>query len=181
MSTNKSRVIKASLPLIVFLGLVGLLYNALNTHSRVIPSALIDKPVPQFTLPSLMTGQEITNQSLLGETYLLNVWGSWCPGCQTEHPIVEEIARQKIIPVYGFNYKDEPDDANRWLRQFGNPYKDIIADIDGRVAIDFGVYGAPETFLIDSKGIIRHKVVGILTAEIVQNELMPLIKKYNTP
>ena len=178
MTSSKSRIIKASLPLIFFFGLVILLYNALSSHSQVIPSVLIGKPVPEFELPSLFNKQPISNESLKGKTYLLNVWASWCPGCQVEHPLVEQLSNQQVIPIYGFNYKDDSDDAKRWLQQFGNPYADIIADREGRTAIDFGVYGAPETFLIDSEGIIRHKIVGVLTPENIQSELLPLINKY---
>lgn len=178
MNSKHSRLLKASLPLLFFFALVALLYNALNTHTQVIPSALIGKPVPNFELPSLMNGKSITNESLKGKSYLLNVWASWCPGCRVEHPLVEDLAKRNLIDVYGFNYKDDANDAKRWLQQFGNPYKDIIADLEGRTAIDFGVYGAPETFLIDSEGIIRHKIIGVLTPESIENELLPLIKKY---
>jgi len=175
---NKKNIIKALLPLIIFLSLVILLYNGLGKNTRLLPSALIDKPVPKFSVPSLMTNQIINNETLIGQMYLLNVWASWCPNCRVEHPMITEFARQKIIPVYGLNYKDENTAANQWLKQFGNPYKDILVDIDGLVGIDFGVYGAPETFLIDAKGIIRHKIVGELNPQNLRNEILPLIEKY---
>jgi cytochrome c biogenesis protein CcmG/thiol:disulfide interchange protein DsbE len=175
---NKT-VIKALIPLIVFLSLITLLYNGLGKDTRLLPSALIGKSVPQFSVPSLLTGKTINNTTLKGQMYLLNVWASWCPNCRVEHPHVTEFARQNIIPVYGLNYKDEAADANKWLNQFGNPYTDILVDIEGLVGIDFGVYGAPETFLIDAQGIIRHKIVGELNPRNIQNELLPLIKKYN--
>ncbi len=178
MKTSHKRMIKALIPLILFIGLIIVFFNAMKNHTRVLPSVLIDKPVPKFQLPSLMNNEIITDDSLKGQMYLLNVWGSWCPECRLEHPMITEFVRQDIIPVYGFNYKDEPADAKRWLTQFGNPYKDIIVDINGRVGMDFGVYGAPETFLIDAKGIIRHKIVGSVTPQNIQNELLPLIKKY---
>ncbi len=174
---NKT-VLKALIPLLIFLSLIILLYNGLGKDTRLLPSALIDKPVPQFALPSLMTGKIITNQTLKGQMYLLNVWASWCPNCRLEHPMVTEFARQNIIPVYGLNYKDENADAKAWLQQFGNPYFDILVDAKGLVGIDFGVYGAPETFLIDGNGIIRHKIVGELTPQNIQNELLPIIEKY---
>ena len=174
---NKT-VVKALIPLIVFISLIILLYNGLGKDTRLLPSALIGKPVPNFNVPSLMTGKPISNASLKGQMYLLNVWASWCPNCRVEHPIVTEFARQNIIPVYGLNYKDETNDAKAWLNQFGNPYTDILVDIQGLVGIDFGVYGAPETFLIDAQGIIRHKIVGELNPTNIKNEILPLIQKY---
>ena len=175
---NKKSIIKALIPLIIFLSLVVLLYNGLGKNTRLIPSALIGKPVPQFSVPSLITNQVINNETLIGQMYLLNVWASWCPNCRVEHPMITEFARQKIIPVYGLNYKDENTAANQWLQQFGNPYTDILVDIDGLVGIDFGVYGAPETFLVDANGIIRHKIVGELNPQNLRNEILPLIEKY---
>ena len=175
---NKKTFIKALIPLIIFLSLVVLLYNGLGKNTKLLPSALIDKPVPQFSVPSLMTGQVINNDSLLGQMYLLNVWASWCPNCRIEHPVITEFAKKNIIPVYGLNYKDETTTANRWLKQFGNPYKDILVDSQGLLGIDFGVYGAPETFLVDAKGIIRHKIVGELNPRNVKNEILPMIQKY---
>lgn len=171
-------VIKALIPLVIFIGLIVLLYNGLGKNTRLLPSALIDKPVPNFSVPALLSDKIITNDTLKGQMYLLNVWASWCPNCRIEHPMVTEFARQKIIPVYGLNYKDEEANAKQWLKQFGNPYTDILVDKDGRVGIDFGVYGAPETFLIDKNGIIRHKIVGELNPQNIQNEILPLIKKY---
>lgn len=174
---NKT-VFKALIPLLIFIALIALLYNGLGKNPRLLPSALIDKPVPKFSVPSLMTGKTISNETLNGHMYLLNVWGSWCPNCRLEHPMVTEFARQNIIPVYGLNYKDEDSDAKLWLKQFGNPYTDILVDKEGHVGIDFGVYGAPESFLIDKNGIIRHKIVGELTPGNIQSELLPLIQKY---
>jgi len=174
---NKT-VIKALIPLVLFLSLVILLYNGLGKDTRLLPSVLIDKPVPKFALPSLMTGKTITNKNLKGQMYLLNVWASWCPNCRVEHPMVTEFARQNIIPVYGLNYKDETNNAKAWLNQFGNPYTDILIDAKGLVGIDFGVYGAPETFLVDGEGIIRHKIVGELNPQNIQNEILPMIEKY---
>ena len=174
---NKT-VLKALIPLIIFLSLVFLLFNGLGKDTRLLPSVLINKPVPSFNLPSLLKGEKINNETLKGKMYLLNVWASWCPNCRIEHPMVTEFARQNIIPVYGLNYKDEDANAKAWLNQFGNPYTDILVDIDGLVGIDFGVYGAPETFLIDGQGIIRHKIVGELNPRNIQNEILPLIEKY---
>jgi cytochrome c biogenesis protein CcmG/thiol:disulfide interchange protein DsbE len=176
---NKT-ILKALIPLVIFLSLIFLLFNGLGKDTRLLPSALMNKPVPNFSLPSLMTGEGINNESLKGKMYLLNVWASWCPNCRIEHPMVTEFARQNIIPVYGLNYKDEEANAKAWLNQFGNPYTDILVDVDGLVGIDFGVYGAPETFLIDGQGIIRHKIVGELNPQNIQNEILPLIEKYKT-
>ncbi len=178
MNHKKSQIIKALIPLLIFLALVILLFSGLGKNTRILPSVKIDKPAPAFSVPSLMTGQTITNETLKGQMYLLNVWASWCPSCRVEHPMITEFARQNIIPVYGLNYKDEMPAAKAWLNQFGNPYKDILIDEQGLVGIDFGVYGAPETFLIDAQGIIRHKIIGELTPINIQNELMPLITKY---
>ncbi len=175
---NKKHIFKALIPLVVFLSLIVLLYNGLGKDTNLLPSALIDKPVPQFSLPSLMNDKTINNETLNGQMYLLNVWASWCPSCRIEHPIIDEFAKQNIIPVYGLNYKDEDSDAKRWLRQFGDPYKDVLVDLDGLVGIDFGVYGVPETYLIDANGIIRHKIVGEVTRQKIRDELLPLIKKY---
>ncbi len=174
---NKT-IIKALIPLAIFLLLVVLLYNGLGKNTRLLPSALIGKSIPKFSLPSLMTDKNISNKTLNGHMYLLNVWASWCPNCRIEHPMITEFARQNIIPVYGLNYKDTDAEAKRWLQQFGNPYNDILVDIDGLVGIDFGVYGAPETFLIDAKGIIRHKIVGELNPQNLKNEILPMIDKY---
>jgi cytochrome c biogenesis protein CcmG/thiol:disulfide interchange protein DsbE len=176
---NKT-ILKALIPLVIFLSLIFLLFNGLGKDTRLLPSALMNKPVPNFSLPSLMTGEGINNESLKGKMYLLNVWASWCPNCRIEHPMVTEFARQNIIPVYGLNYKDEEANAKAWLNQFGNPYTDILVDVDGLVGIAFGVYGAPETFLIDGQGIIRHKIVGELNPQNIQNEILPLIEKYKT-
>lgn len=175
---NKKTVIKALIPLVIFLSLIILLYNGLGKDTRLLPSALIGKSIPEFSVPSLMTGETINNNTLNGQMYLLNVWASWCPNCRIEHPMITEFVRQNIIPVYGLNYKDETAAANQWLQQFGNPYKDILIDKEGLLGIDFGVYGAPETFLIDANGVIRHKIVGELNSRNIQNELLPLIKKY---
>ncbi|MCF6287884.1 MAG: DsbE family thiol:disulfide interchange protein [Proteobacteria bacterium] len=178
MNHKRKILLKALIPLIIFITLMALLLSGIGRDTQLLPSALINKPIPKFSLPSLITGKIVDNDSLTGQMYLLNVWASWCPSCYAEHPIITEFVRQNIIPVYGLNYKDEQDVAKGWFQQFGNPYKAVIVDIDGLVAIDFGVYGAPETFLIDADGIIRHKIVGELTPQNIQQELLPLIQKY---
>lgn len=171
-------MIKRLLPLLVFLGLaallgVGVLMNS-GRDTKAIPSPLLGKPAPDFALPVLdEPGRIVGKADLLGQPYLLNVWGSWCPACRDEHPVIAELARSGRIRVIGYDYKDEPDDARRWLAQFGNPYALVIVDADGRAALDWGIYGAPETFLVDAEGMIRWKFVGPLTPEVVQQQLLP--------
>jgi cytochrome c biogenesis protein CcmG, thiol:disulfide interchange protein DsbE len=166
------------LPLLVFIALAALLLVGLQMSRtrdpNAIPSPFIDRAAPAFSLPTLRDPQRIvSNADLLGEPYLLNVWGSWCPACQVEHPLIERIARQRLVRVVGFNYKDDGADAQRWLQQFGDPYDPVIVDRDGRNAIDWGIYGAPETFLVDAAGIIRFKHVGPLTTDILEREIRP--------
>jgi len=166
------------LPLFVFLALLALLAFGIywNQHHEMneVPSPLIGKPAPEFNLPQLDDpSQLVSRTSLLGQVYLLNVFASWCIACQEEHPVLNTYAKQLGIKLIGYNYKDTPDDAKRWLAQFGNPYSTVITDESGRVAIDFGVYGAPETFLIDTKGIIRYKHIGPLSPDAIAHELKP--------
>jgi cytochrome c biogenesis protein CcmG, thiol:disulfide interchange protein DsbE len=172
---------KLLLPLGLFFALGVLLFAGLGKDPKIVPSVLINKPAPAFELPVLNDpNQRISKTALLGKPYLLNVWASWCFACRVEHPVVTDLAKSGLIAVYGLNYKDEPADANRWLEQFGNPYKVIAQDLDGRTAIDFGVYGAPETFLIDAKGVIRHKVIGPITPEIIAREIKPRLAAMET-
>ncbi|WP_246149829.1 DsbE family thiol:disulfide interchange protein [Arenimonas fontis] len=172
---------KRLLPLLVFLGLglllgVGVLMNA-GRDTRAIPSPLIGKPAPEFALPVLDAPERIVRKAdLLGQPYLLNVWGSWCPACRDEHPVITELAQSGRIRVIGYDYKDEPEEARRWLAQFGNPYSLILVDADGRAALDWGIYGAPETFLVDAEGVIRWKFVGPLTPEVVREQLDPQLE-----
>ena len=169
------------IPLIAFIGLALLLFVGVRMNSgkdnSAIPSPLIGKPAPQFSLPVLNAPDKIIKTNdLLGQAYLLNVWGSWCPACQIEHPIITELAESGKVRVIGYNYKDETDAANRWLQQFGNPYNTILVDESGRAALDWGIYGAPETFLIDAKGIVRWKHVGPITQEIIEQEILPTLE-----
>ncbi|WP_395376515.1 DsbE family thiol:disulfide interchange protein [Marinicella sp. W31] len=171
------KILMALIPLLLFGGLFIVLYSGLGKDTTKIPSNLIDKPSPDFNLPTLFTGEMVSKSDLLGRPYLLNVWGSWCPNCRIEHPLVSQIAESGLIDVYGLNYQDERKNAIRWLNQFGNSYKKILVD-DTSTSIDFGIYGAPETFFIDAEGIIRHKIVGEITPQNLQQEIMPLIEKY---
>ncbi|HWT16799.1 MAG TPA: DsbE family thiol:disulfide interchange protein [Patescibacteria group bacterium] len=161
-------------PLLLFLGLGVLLFSGLGKDTRYVPSPLIDKPAAAYTLPELRDpAQTIDSKQFSGKPYLLNVWGSWCVACQEEHPVLLDYAKSKKIPLVGLNWKDENDTALRWLAALGDPYDAIPVDADGKVAIDYGVYGAPETFLIDANGVIRFKQVGPMTREIIAKEIEP--------
>jgi cytochrome c biogenesis protein CcmG/thiol:disulfide interchange protein DsbE len=147
-----------------------------NHDPREVPSPLIGKPTPQFSLPLLEDpSKKIGSADLAGEPYLLNVFASWCFACRDEHPILMREGKRMGVKLVGFNYKDEPADAKRWLAQFGDPYDLIIADLPGDVAIDFGVTGAPETFLVDAQGVIRFKYISPITPEVIATELLPRI------
>ncbi|NLW95743.1 DsbE family thiol:disulfide interchange protein [Luteimonas wenzhouensis] len=170
----------------VFLGLVGLLLYGVLVSDRsdrdVLPSPLIGKPAPEFSLPVLHEpGRLVDSRELLGQPYLLNVWGSWCPGCRVEHPVITRLAETKRIRVVGYNWKDEHADAMRWLEQFGNPYWLVLVDYDGRKAIDWGIYGAPETFLVDAQGIVRWKHVGPIDEAVLERDLLPALDAIGVP
>ena len=168
------------LPLFGFLLLVtlfgfGIWWNTQH-DPRDVPSPLINKPAPEFALPKLDDPtQTISKASLLGKPYLLNVFASWCVACGEEHPVLMAEGRQLGIAVIGYDYKDAPADAKAWLNEHGNPYTQVIVDREGRTAIDFGVYGAPENFLADGKGVIRYKHIGPLTHEVIASQLKPAI------
>jgi len=162
MSDTKPSTFRRFAPLIFFIILAALLGFGLTLNPRLVPSPLIDKPAPAFELPLLNRAGTFSEKDFKGRVTLLNVWASWCFVCRQEHQMVTELSRQGLR-IVGFNYKDKAEDANQWLDVLGNPYEEIISDIDGKVAIDWGVYGAPETFLIDKQGIIRYKVVGALS------------------
>ena len=169
--------IRLLLPLGLFLGMGVFLFLGLGKDPSVVPSPLLGKPAPEFDLPQLHDpAQRVSKQALLGQTYVLNVWASWCPGCRVEHDLVAALAQSGKVPVYGLNWKDEPQDAKRWLAQFGDPYAGIAADYDGKVAIDFGVYGAPETFVVNSDGLVIFKHIGPLTQDIINTQLLPLVE-----
>ncbi len=168
------------LPLLLFIALAGLLYAGVRLSAtrdpNVLPSPLIDRPAPEFNLPTLHAPeQSISRADLLGKPYLLNVWASWCAACRLEHPVIERISAEGKIQVIGFNYKDETADATRWLQQFGDPYAKILVDRDGRSGIEWGVYGAPETFLVDATGVVRFKHVGPLSPDVYREQILPRI------
>jgi len=168
------------LPLVVFVVLVGFLAVGLNLDPRLVPSPLIGKPAPAFVLPRLDdAARTMRRDDLLGKPWVLNVWASWCGPCREEHPQVLALARGRYAPIVGLNYKDVRDDARNWLLRLGDPYTVSLSDTDGRIGIDYGVYGVPETFVIDKAGVIRFKHVGPLTATVVQSRIVPLLKELN--
>ncbi len=169
-------MLKYIIPLIIFIIMAVFLALGLNLNPRDIPSPLIGKPAPQFSAPKLTAPAEmLTPADLKGQVWLFNVWASWCVSCREEHPVLNELARQKAVVIVGLNYKDAPEDAKTWLNTLGNPYNVSIMDQEGRIGIDYGVYGVPETFVIDKKGIIRHKLTGPVNPGFVQQILLPLI------
>ncbi len=168
------------LPLGLFVVLVLFLGVGLRRDPREIPSPFIGKPAPAFKLAQLqMPDKTISPQDMLGKVWMLNVWASWCGSCRHEHPLLMDFARKAALPIVGLNYKDGRNEGKDWLKQYGDPYGVSAFDADGRVGIDYGVYGVPETFIIDKKGVVRLKHVGPLTDEVISNVLMPLIKELN--
>lgn len=162
----------------VFLVICGFLFVGLYKDPSLVESPLIGKPMPAFSAPTLRDASKtITQADLQGEIALINVWATWCAACKQEHGALVQIARQESVPIYGLNYKDNRNSALGWLRDYGDPYSKNIFDEDGRIAIDFGVYGAPETFLIDQNGIIHHKLVGVMTPTVWRSQFMPIIKQ----
>jgi cytochrome c biogenesis protein CcmG/thiol:disulfide interchange protein DsbE len=168
------------IPLILFLALVAFLAIGLGRDPREVPSPLINKPAPDFRLVQLKDpSRSFSSEEMRGKVWLLNVWASWCIACRDEHPMLLELARQNALPIYGLNYKDEPSAAISWLNELGDPYVLSVSDLDGRVGIDYGVYGAPETFLIDRNGTIRFKQIGPLTPEVWTKKIVPLLSELN--
>jgi cytochrome c biogenesis protein CcmG/thiol:disulfide interchange protein DsbE len=166
------------LPLGVFIVLVGFLAVGLQLDPRKVPSPFIDKPAPAFTLPLLATPDKtLSPQDLLGQVWLLNVWASWCVACQEEHPLLVDLSKTGEVKLYGLNYKDKRDNALAWLARHGDPYLQSLSDTEGLVGIDYGVYGVPETFVIDKTGVIRHKHIGPVTPEVLRDTILPLVRK----
>jgi cytochrome c biogenesis protein CcmG/thiol:disulfide interchange protein DsbE len=165
-------------PLVALFPLLALLGIGLRHDPHLVPSPLIDKPAPAFELPEL-DDPDITlgKSDLLGQVTLLNVWASWCVACRLEHPLLLQLAKSGDVHIYGLNYKDERGAALNWLGRLGNPYKGNAFDEDGRVGIDFGVYGVPETFAVDDQGIIRYKHIGPLTEEVLARKILPLVRR----
>ena len=167
------------LPLALFAILATYLGYGLTRDPQLVPSALIDRPVPAFDLPAVAGVQRpgLATATLKGEVSLVNVFASWCPPCRIEHPILMRLSREGDVPIYGINYKDKAEDATRWLRELGNPYRAIGWDFENRVAVDWGVYGAPETFVVDKSGTIRYRHVGAITPDILDKTLLPLVRE----
>ena len=166
------------LPLGLFIALVLFLGVGLRLNPREIPSPFIGKAAPAFAIAQLEDAQKIVSPSdMQGKVWLLNVWASWCVSCRQEHPVLMEFSRTGVVPIIGLDYKDARADGNDWLRQYGNPYQQSAFDADGRVGINYGVYGVPETFVIDKHGVVRLKHVGPLTREVIAEKLLPLIKE----
>lgn len=169
-----------AIPLAFFIVLVVFLAIGLGHDPHEVPSPLINKPAPAFELTQLKDqSRTFSAQEMRGKVWLLNVWASWCISCRDEHPLLLEYARSGAVPIYGLNYKDQRDDALSWLAQLGDPYVLSVSDLDGRVGIDYGVYGAPETYLIDRNGIIRFKQIGPVTSDIWEQKILPLAKELN--
>ena len=170
------------IPLGLFLVLAAFLAIGLNLKPREVPSPLVGKPAPAFALPLLPVAGEAKTASfgpadMKGKVWLLNVWASWCVSCREEHPLLLAFAKTGQAPLVGLNYKDKDADAQRWLAQFGNPYVKSAVDADGRVGIDYGVYGVPETYVIDKAGMIRFKQIGPVTAEVLNERIVPLLRE----
>ncbi len=165
-------------PLVVFAGVAAVLAIGLTLNPREVPSPLIGKPVPSFELPPVRGHTlGLASADLKGEVSIVNVFASWCVACKEEHPILMQMERERLVPVHGLDYKDRPEDAQKWLDDMGDPYIRTGADIDGRVAIDWGVYGVPETFVVDREGRIAFKLIGPVTPKLLDETLRPLIAK----
>lgn len=163
-------------PFVVFVVLAIFLYIGLSLDPHEVPSPLINKPAPAFVLPQLYDpSKQFSSEDMKGQVWMLNVWASWCVSCRDEHPILVDLARRNIVPIYGLDYKDKREDGIVWLRNGGDPYTLAFTDADGRVGIDYGVYGVPETYVIDKQGVIRYKQIGAVTRASLQDKILPLI------
>lgn len=166
------------IPLAAFVVLAGFLLRGLWLNPREVPSPLIGKPAPVFERYKLNTpDQKFGTKDMLGQVWILNVFASWCVPCRQEHPLWNELAPKKIVPVIGINYKDDPAAGKKWLAELGDPYAQVIVDEDGRVGIDYGVYGVPESFVIDKQGVIRFKQIGPMTPEALEKKVLPLVRE----
>lgn len=166
------------IPLIIFLAIGALFYGALDDNPEEMPSALIGKPLPNFALKALESEEIITNQLLSGEPFLLNIWATWCKTCLYEHPHLLKLANSQQIKIVGVNYKDDTQKAKQWLQKLQNPYTVNIVDSEGTLGLDLGVYGAPETYLVDRNGIVRYRFAGEFNEEVWVNKFLPLIQQF---
>jgi cytochrome c biogenesis protein CcmG/thiol:disulfide interchange protein DsbE len=175
---EKARMNRFVLPLAIFAALIALLGVGLTLNPREVPSPLIGKAAPHFELPQLReSAKTFTEKDMLGKVWVLNVWASWCVSCREEHPVLLDLAKRGSVPLYGLNYKDKREDGLAWLKSMGDPYQLSIYDLEGKVGIDYGVYGVPETYVIDKLGVIRYKRIGPLTPEIVKEKVLPLVQE----
>jgi cytochrome c biogenesis protein CcmG/thiol:disulfide interchange protein DsbE len=171
-------VIRYVLPLGIFVLMVGLLAYGLRLDPKRVPSPLIDKPAPAFSLSMLEDpSRKLSTADFAGQVWVLNVWASWCVSCRAEHEVITSLARKNLVTIVGLNYKDKPADATRWLGEFGNPYAVSLIDGDGRVGIDWGVYGVPETFVIGADGRIKYKHIGPVTHKSLEEKVLPAIRE----
>lgn len=172
------KFLKFGIPLVVFALLVGFFAIGLTHDPREVPSPLIDKAAPQFKLTELAVPERsFTPESMRGKVWLLNVWASWCVSCRVEHPVLVDVAKKQLVPIVGLDYKDQRADGMKWLTTHGDPYLLSAFDDEGKVGIDYGVYGVPETFVIDKQGVIRYKQIGPITPEALEKKILPLVKK----
>ena len=163
-------------PFAAFLVLAAFLYIGLGLDPHEVPSPLINKPAPAFVLPQLHDpAKQFSSQDMNGQVWLLNVWASWCAACKVEHPLFMELYRRNIVPIYGINYKDKREAGIAWLQAGGDPYLLSVSDMEGRVGLDYGVYGVPETYVIDKQGVIRYKQIGPVTPQSLQEKILPLV------
>ncbi len=170
--------LKFAIPLVLFLLLSVFLWKGLRMDPRRVPSPLIGKAAPEFVLSDIHDPtRTFSSQTMLGKVWLLNVYASWCESCRDEHPLLVAFSGKQLAPIIGLDYKDKPEDARQWLDRMGNPYTLSVSDLDGRVGINYGVYGVPETYVIDKQGIIRDKIIGPVTQQRIDDQLIPLIKE----
>ncbi len=166
------------LPFVVFVVLSAFLYVGLGLNPHEVPSPLIGKPAPAFNLPQLQEpAKQFSPQDMKGKVWMLNVWASWCAACKDEHHVLLALARQNIVPIYGMDYKDKREDGMAVLRDTGDPYTLVVSDTEGRIGIDYGVYGVPETYVIDKQGVIKYKQIGGVSQQIMNEKILPMIKE----
>ncbi len=171
-----TRYLRYLVPLAIFFILVAFLYRGLSLDPKRVPSPLVGKPMPEFSLPRLKDpAATLSDSDLKGKVSVLNIWATWCVSCRAEHEVLLQLANTGSVDIYGLNYKDERTKAQQWLQQLGDPYVANAFDADGRTGIDWGVYGAPETFIMDKQGMIRHKHIGPLTVDALNSTILPLI------
>ena len=166
------------LPFVIFVIVAIFLFIGLGLKPSEVPSPLVGRAAPAFTLPQLQEpAKQFSPQDMKGKVWLFNVWASWCTACANEHPVFLELSRRNLVPIYGMDYKDKREDGEAWLRKHGNPYTLVVSDTEGRVGIDYGVYGVPETYVIDKQGIIYYKHIGAVTEQDLSEKILPMVKE----